>query len=245
MSWSRNEAIPWDYGGIRFRSQLEAAVAQELDNLGVNDWEYEKPVPDIRYLPDFTLDKRWADTDYQLPRWIEVKPHDLLYRVRDHFHVSERFTEDVTFSCQSSELRRDFGEIWKPKRLAEQYGEPVLVVSVLNLHQRLSIEMHPFQIVLSRSHPAVNWKKVLADRQKEQERLAWQDRSRLARISYLEKQARERAEFIEVARSKRVRPSKFDDFCRGCGRHDVPAEELVIFKDSAYWYAICRSHLKP
>lgn len=63
------EALPTEYNGIVFRSQLEAQWAVFFDTLD-EKWEYEKQVfqveADLWYLPDFWLPKQ--------ERWIEIKP---------------------------------------------------------------------------------------------------------------------------------------------------------------------------
>jgi hypothetical protein len=52
--WHRNETRPTTYRGTRFRSTLEAKVAEQFDKMNVR-WEYEVPVEQTRgwYVPDF------------------------------------------------------------------------------------------------------------------------------------------------------------------------------------------------
>lgn len=68
-------ALATVYGGVRFRSRLEARVAATLDRIKV-EWEYEPEGLElssgVRYLPDFRLPKTGI--------WLEVKPnwnHDM------------------------------------------------------------------------------------------------------------------------------------------------------------------------
>ena len=84
-----------------FRSHLEVLVAQELDEHGVN-WDYERFVtlpngPQVRYLPDFTINS--ANPALQLPQWVEAKPQQFLYDLRDLLGVTrrngERFSGEI------------------------------------------------------------------------------------------------------------------------------------------------------
>ncbi len=49
--WTRNDTRPTRYRGILFRSGLEAKVAAELDDLGVSEWQYERPWSKTLKLP--------------------------------------------------------------------------------------------------------------------------------------------------------------------------------------------------
>jgi hypothetical protein len=68
------QARPTIYRGIRMRSRLEAAFAQELDNDGlVEDWTYEPYAfasPEGQYLPDFIVQWIWGIG------CVEVKPEN-------------------------------------------------------------------------------------------------------------------------------------------------------------------------
>lgn len=63
---TRNHAIPTLYGGIRFRSRLEARWSFMFDRLGWR-WEYE-PVDLKGYIPDFVLQFPAG------PMLVEIKP---------------------------------------------------------------------------------------------------------------------------------------------------------------------------
>ena len=79
----------------RFRSSLEQRVANELTALAA-EWEYEKypQMPNgkrINYLPDFFIST--AKPELKLPRWLECKPQDFLYRLRVFCEIDRRFGE--------------------------------------------------------------------------------------------------------------------------------------------------------
>lgn len=62
------DAVPGEYGGVEFRSQLEIGWARWLDDMGVA-WLYEEPVPGVMgYLPDF---KMWFGNE---DVYLEIKP---------------------------------------------------------------------------------------------------------------------------------------------------------------------------
>jgi len=239
--WHRNEARPVMYNGITFRSALEAKVAEELDGLDVL-WEYERRTPFTeRYLPDFTITE--AHPDLELPRWVEVKPAELLYAVRDYLDVPERFDADqwrwvIARGLHEAQLT----EIPKPKRLAEVSGEPVLVVSAINRNRTLSLWLNQDGIRFSKRHPAVNHKQVLLDRAREAEHEAW-------RLRY-EEQARQRAEQATARRANNLawaqavtsRPARFEGVCIVCFELH-PATNLRIANHSGRWLAFCSKHL--
>lgn len=118
-----------------FRSALERAVAAELDRLGVS-WSYEVavslPTGRVNYLPDFTINV--DASHFGLPRWVECKPQQQIYTLRDVTGVTRRageyFKADVTVEGLTAAhlVDYDLQELAKPKRLAELSGEPVLVV---------------------------------------------------------------------------------------------------------------------
>lgn len=80
------KAIPTEYGGIRFRSRLEARWAAMFDKLGWK-WHYE-PLDFDGYIPDFLLqfarDEEWGGIPKEI--FVEVKPvtaHAIL--LSEHF----------------------------------------------------------------------------------------------------------------------------------------------------------------
>jgi hypothetical protein len=71
MSGRGARSIPTTYGGIAFRSKLEARVASLLTHLGLK-WEYEPQgyeLPSGKYLPDFRVVTGRKGEHF----WIEVK----------------------------------------------------------------------------------------------------------------------------------------------------------------------------
>lgn len=153
--------------GVNFRSRLETEVAAELDTHNIH-WAYEQPVilPDghsPRYLPDFTIDPLPFDSPFDLPHWVEAKPQQFLYDLRDTLGVTRRagdkFSGEV--AVRNVDHKRLQGahieELWKPKYLAELTDEAVLLVGGVGGTSRLSVEMRKDEIVFRRDHPFVNW----------------------------------------------------------------------------------------
>lgn len=254
--WVRDASKPTRYGDITFRSALEAKVAEQLDALCVK-WHYEleshkavawfagsyqpdpKPVPG--YLPDFTIED--ASEDLELPLWVEVKPAELLYAVRDHLGCPERFDNDVEHPISGAELyRANLTEIWKPKRLAEIYGRDVLVVHQINRNRTLSILMRTDGLVLSRRHPAVNFRQVVADADRVEREARRRAEQEAAAAEYQKKRAAQVAEWVEHVREN-GRPARFAGRCLACGVTRVAAELLIARCSDGGWGALCASHL--
>lgn len=215
-----------------FRSQLERDVAAELDRLNIA-WRYEVSVtlPDgrsIAYLPDFTID---ADiNNLGLPRWIECKPQQMLYELRDLTGVTRRageyFKADVTVDgfTAADIIDRDQHELAKPKRLAELTGESVLVIGGVQGTSSLSILLTETGATFSRSHPFVNQRGA----QKAKERAERDARYEAEAAKRLAEYQRERDE--KFAREQEQRASnvrhmvehlspiapKFTSACHGC-----------------------------
>lgn len=151
-------------GDSAYRSQLEREVAAELDRLDVA-YSYELAVtlpdrPRIPYLPDFTIE---ADASHLgLPRWIECKPQQMLYTLRDVTGVTRRageyFKTDVNVEGLKAQdlMVREMEELAKPKRLAELSGDDVLLVGGVQGTSTLSVLLTPTGAVFSRSHVFVN-----------------------------------------------------------------------------------------
>jgi hypothetical protein len=73
------KSIPTQYGGVLFRSRLEARWAVFFDSCGW-DWAYEQEgytIDGVNYLPDFRLynvnRRSWDEEDAAKPFFIEVK----------------------------------------------------------------------------------------------------------------------------------------------------------------------------
>lgn len=238
--WHRYDTKPTKYGDILFRSALEAKVAEQLDHLGVT-WQYETPVAGIQwYLPDFTvLD---APEHLEMPRWVEVKPAELLYAVRDHLGLVERFEGIHKSDIDAAQMHEaQLSEVWKPKRLAEVTSEDVLVVSAINRNRLLSILMLPDRVELSRSHPAVCHRQVLIDREREQEDARRQAEYERRQAERAEEDRRQRQNLIDYVRAN-GRPARWAGWCVLCSQNQ-PAGVLLIFQyDNGRWGALCRTH---
>lgn len=247
MIWKRNEAQPTRYNGILFRSYLEAKVAEELDRLDVR-WEYECDAfqaliwpEELPYLPDFTIMAPKPD-DLDLPTWIEAKPADLLFALRDHVGQPERFEGTYREDITAQDMREaGLEEIWKPKRLAELSDRDVLVVYQINRHRSLSILMTAGYIELSKSHPLVNHKQVVADQERAEQQARWEAEAAQRQAKHEEQQRQELAWAVAIARDH-GRPARYDGSCV-CGRQQ-PADALVIFQADGRWVGICATHLQ-
>jgi hypothetical protein len=238
-----------------FRSHLEVLVAQELDQHGI-DWDYEKPVilpngPAVRYLPDFTINS--ADQAFYLPRWVEAKPQQFLYDLRDVLGVTRRHGERFSGEIQQENVNsKDLQnllvqELWKPKRLAELTGESVLVVGTVGGTSCLSIEMCADSIRFSRSHPFVNWLGLQKAKERQRKQLqyeieaaerqrVWKERQELNRQA-IKHQVRETLQF------KHLGPTKWSKGCFGCNafvQAGTGSLRKVEFTDgSNEWRVLC------
>lgn len=218
-----------------FRSALERKVADELDRHGVA-WRYEVPIdtPDGRrmsYLPDFTIDD--SRDELQLPAWVECKPQQMLYDLRDALGVTRRagefFSTDVHVEGVTPRNLRDMGlaELAKPKTLADATGLGVLVIGTVSGTRTMSALMLPGRITFSRSHPFVNWPGVMAARRREQERLAAQERfatwrrdleraQRDAELARAERLAKARSAAAQIIHTHRRYTPQFASTCNVC-----------------------------
>lgn len=259
MSWTRGPARPATYKGIRFRSGLEADVARALDQFSVT-WEYELPAheamlrlrpmyaasaaPPVRYLPDFTIVE--APDDLALPMFVEVKPAELLYALRDRAGCPERFEGTRQAQIDANTLHSEgFDEVWKPKALAELYQVDVLITARLNATSSVSVLATPTGLEFSKSHPAVNRRGVLARQERDRR---WAEMAELQAVWRAQREAEsvERAtRFMAAALTTPRRNARLGGLCGYC-QTQQPAAALDIFRPagSAYWEAICRSHLK-
>jgi hypothetical protein len=186
-----------------------------------------------------------APEDLELPMFIEVKPAELLYALRDHVGCPERFdgTRWSAIDCGTM-YKEGLEEVWKPKALAELYQTDVLITAKLNATSSLSIMAKPTGIELSKSHPAVNRRGVLAQQERERQWAESEARQAAWRAQREAELAAQAEVLLTVARRANRRPAGRDDWCRYC-RTQQPAALLDIFRqpDSPYWDAICRSHL--
>lgn len=216
----------------QFRSRLELLVAQELDAHEVK-YEYERPIitrnaPPIRYLPDFTIDH--APSHLELPVWVEAKPQQFLYDLRDVLGITrrygERFSGEVIHEMVRSEdlQQMHVEELWKPKKLAELTGESVLVVGTVGGTASLSVEMRVDSICFTREHPFVNWLGIQKAKERERKRLEWEAEVRAQRRKWeLEKQRHEqeyreqhRQQIAATLQCPHIGPTKWGKPCFAC-----------------------------
>ena len=248
------------HGDHGFRSRLELEVAGELDELFV-DWSYEQPVilPDghsPRYLPDFTIHS--ADEELELPSWVEAKPQQFLYDIRDTLGVTrragEKFHNPVTVGPIEHDTIKSMGieELWKPKLLAEITGESVLVVGGVGGNSKLSVQMNPTTIEFRRDHPFVNWPGVLKRREADQRR----EESKLRHEQYLREREERQAEWetrhtsglhrnFDLIRKVQVHkdcgPPRFESPCCGCnlGTMTGTLYRVELVGGGSRWMVVC------
>lgn len=240
-----------------FRSHLEVLVAQELDEHEVQ-WDYERPVvlpngPQLRYLPDFTINS--AEPELQLPRWIEAKPQQFLYDLRDVLGITrrhgERFAGEVISPKVTSQDLRSMmvQELWKPKRLAELTGKSVLVVGTVGGTASLSIEMCADSIRFTREHPFVNWLGIQKAKERERKRLQWEAEAAQRQRAWVEQQELTRQamarQVSETLRFRHLGPTKWNRGCFGCDafvQAGTGSLRKVQFTDGSHeWRVLCSS----
>lgn len=241
----------------KFRSHLEIMVARELDEHSVR-WQYEQRVvlPDgrsPRYLPDFLIET--ANPELRLPQWVECKPQNFLYALRDLLGVTrkygDRFAGEVTCEGVSSETLRGLlvEELWKPKMLAELTGESVLVVGTVGAVASLSIEMRPDRVCFSREHPFVNWVGIQRAKEREQKRLQWEaeaaERQRLWQLQQDQRRQAMVQSLSDTLQFRHLGPTKWNRSCFGCGdlvQAGSGSLRKVAFVDGAHeWRVLCSS----
>jgi len=255
---------PCNYDGIAMRSALEVKIAMALDEHGVN-WGYEVPVelPDgtrPKYLPDFTV---WeADDQLDLPKYIEVKPMEMLYDLASTAGIYRKYGEyfdgEISVDWDADTLKGLQSELWKPKMLAEYCMGDVLVLGAANATKRLSILMRRDDIAFSRSHPFVNWAAVEKQRERD-ERAAWQARINAERQRQWEAERAERerqrqleeeqaeqrrrdslARFAKVVLAMQPRTPRFASGCYVCSEHgDDGSIYHLKFVDGMRWVRVC------
>jgi len=227
----------------RFRSSLEQRVANELTALAV-EWEYEKypQMPSgqrINYLPDFFISS--AKPELRLPRWIECKPQDFLYRLRVFCEIDRRFGEYfenpiAVEDCDHTLLAiNGFTELSKPKKLAEWLNEPVLVIGAVGGTKTLSLEMRPSEIVFERFHPFVNQAGV----KKAQEKIEREKRYEAQRLQYQQEQRLRRSNLLSYAlQGKKCGVNKRPSTCCGCDTW-LPAGHGSLRLNEGRWFVVC------
>lgn len=250
LSRHMDAAPPERWKGIQFRSKLELHVARHLDDLGLG-WQYERPVEHngrrIRYLPDFTMVTDTPEAEeWAAPDFIEVKPQEFIYSLRDHLGVDEHLDGDMEreHEADAAHLRDlDIEELWKPKALAELLGCTVLVCGGVNRSRTLSVLMQPDRMVFQRNHPIVNTKGVLAEAEREAKRQRWAAEAERWRQQREQEQAQRQAarleQFGRLIRHADRRQAQFEGQCWWCGERKT-AIELSIFRSADRWVPICK-----
>jgi len=247
------------HGAGGYRSKLEADVAAELDQHGV-EYGYEEPLalPGIThpgYLPDFTIHA--ADEDLELPRWVEAKPIDFLYSLRDDLGVTrragERFADVVEVDGVTHQTIKDrqIEELWKPKLLAQLTGESVLVLGGVGGQSKLSVTMRPDRIDFSREHPFVNWPGVTKKKERAESQARWRienaNRQRLYEADRAQRQRFHDIQVREIRQSAAAtvqtilsHPShgapRFASSCAGCS---TPTTTGSLHRVGSGWKVIC------
>jgi hypothetical protein len=249
------------HGSDGFRSRLEFEVAQELDEHDV-DWGYEQPVilPDgasPHYLPDFTIHE--SDDELELPQWVEAKPQQFLYDLRDTLGVTrragEKFSGGVSVDgVMHSDLKSmGIDELWKPKLLAEITGETVLVVGGVGGSSKLTVDMTPRGVHFRRDHPFANWAGVLkrqeAERQRQEaaERHAEYERQREQREAEWNARRHQVHRNIDLARKvmlhKDCGAPRFESPCSGCNVATLTGTlyKVDLVGGGSRWMIVCQA----
>jgi len=250
--------------GINFRSYLERQVAAELDAQQV-DYNYEstEDLPSLDclcYLPDFKIIS--SKPELLLPEWVECKPQDFLYDLRDVLGITRRYGErfktpvPVT-GCTAQDLLKmneRIAELAKPKRLAEFTGKSVLVVGKVGATESMSIQMHADKILFSRSQPFVNWLGVEKARERKRKQAEFQRQMEQWRIERELAQAQKEIEERQAAanherviaairRSPSRGSNRFASSCCDCGAHVRPGHgdlRKVTYSDNtARHHVLC------
>jgi hypothetical protein len=245
----------------RFRSRLENEIAGELDSLDIH-YAYELPwVREFdgyspRYLPDFTIEPSERTAELEIPRFIEGKPQQFIYDLRDTLGVTRRAGERfiIPVRVENADHRRikDIGieELWKPKLLAEVSGEAVLVCGRVGGTSALSVEMRPTEILFSRSHPFVNQVGLRQRLEREENQRYWAAETKrrdAERAAEAAKRATEMAAQRTALRAsiiagtiRSVEP-KFASRCSGCGSYgeDGRARLCATTDGGQAWFRLC------
>lgn len=241
-------------GGNGYRSSLEARCAEALRTIGLVA-EYERKTEfSVHYLPDFTvtgqMESEEAAVAYAVKmeayeeagglgrsfQWIEVKPPDFLYRLRDDLGVTRRageyFKGAVTVKCTADDFRaradaEAFRELWKPKKLAEKSGRNVLVVGNAHGTSSLTILMTPDAAIFERNHPVANWKHWTIDAERRERRAREEEQRRLELERFKAEKQREHERMISAIRAELPRipllVNRYTNRCVFCNEL-VPAE---------------------
>jgi len=253
---------------VKFRSRLEREVADELTELGIR-WEYEQPVTlpngqTIYYLPDFHIPPQGSIDGLPLPRWIEAKPQNFIYDLRDSLGITRQYGDRFSGVAVVNDIdhldlkSRHIEELWKPKKLAEVTDEAVLIVGGVGGTNRLSVTMLADRIEFSRDNWIVNWKGVEQRREREaraamyaRQREVW-EQERIRRDFEYQRQLQEEAANKAAARAAALKVirrynvtgrNRYDQQCFGCGRRTPIGtgwlRNVAMADGSDKWIVVC------
>jgi len=239
----------------KFRSKLEARVAQEMNSLGVS-WDYERRVrlPGggfIPYLPDFSI--LASPPELKLPSWVECKPQEFLYELRGAMGIDRAYGDKFKNSIavpgvdSNSLLGLGFKELSKPKRLAELSGECVLVVGRVGACESLSVKMSAEKIIFSRSHPFVNQVGVEKAKEREKRFKEAQERADSCRLQETASRQvlriRNRLIVAKIINQNAHGRNKYPGSCSGCKVHFDAGKGFLfhacVDSPSKHFYLVC------
>lgn len=241
----------YPYGEYVMRSKLEVNMALTLTDFGV-EWEYERATGfDLHYLPDFKITSLWPNLGLgphrELAAWVEVKPQDMLYAIRDHCKVEELFpigekrvVRTTAFDLQEAGVE----ELWKPKRLAELSGHQVLICATANRSHTLSVTATETSLIFDRDHPFVCAKGHARRVERERQRRAWREqyeRERAERDAIDAARAADRLKALRhIATTWRESKARYAGRCDAC-RDEFLAEHLTLMRGpmAQQWAPLC------
>lgn len=254
MTWTRDVTRPVIDDGHRYDSTLEYNVKLGLDRMGLvmgRDFMHHAQVDGVYYYePDFTIYR--APDEFEFPQYIEVKPAEALYALRDRWNLPERFDGVEEFWMTQDDVRKVVPELAKPKRLAEETGCEVLVTSKLWGTQTLSATIGPELVTLERRHPGVNWRGHEKRVKRQIDQIYWAKQHAEWKENAAAREAEALAATVERLRDVRdffaaqtLVGALFGGKCWQCNRWRDP-EHLYRAADKTSdgrWALICRSHV--
>ena len=241
----------YPYGEHIMRSKLEVNMAMTLTEFGVA-WDYERPTgEELAYLPDFTILTLWPNLALgptpSTAKWVEVKPQEMLYALRDHCKVEELFpigeqrhVNTTAFDLQEAGVE----ELWKPKRLAELTGQQVLICAVANRSHTLSVTATETGLTFDRDHPFVCAKGHNRRAERERQRKAWREqyeREKAEREAIDAARAADRLKALRhIATTWRESKARYAGRCDACRDEFLP-EHLTLMRGplAQQWAPLC------
>ena len=239
----------YPYGEYVMRSKLEVNMALTLTEFGVA-WDYERPTgQELPYRPDFTIlgTPNHLGLGQGAARWIEVKPQEMLYALRDHCKVEELFPigEQRHVTITAFDLSEaGVEELWKPKRLAELTDEQVLICAAANRSHTLSVLATPTELIFDRDHPFVCAKGHAKRVERDLQRKAWREqyeRERAEREAIDVARAADRLKALShIATTWRESKARYAGRCESCRDEFLP-EHLTLMRGpmAQQWAPLC------